>query len=757
VKNIIAKIPLVGQTNPSLSDEAVNQHPLRRAIRRALRDTTRTRIVPFVALSLVGLAAPALGQQATVELSSLNGSNGFVINGVTESDKSGYSVSAAGDINGDGVDDLLIGSGVDPYERYSGTNYVVFGVNDVGSSGVLELSSLDGSNGFALNGVPGSVTYSDFVYPVFSPYSVSAAGDVNGDGFDDLLIGARRASPNGEYSGASYVVFGASEAGADGLLELSVLDGSNGFVLNGVAEGDQSGHSVSTAGDVNGDGIDDLLIGAPKVVSDDIHSGASYVVFGASRLGSGGTLELSALDGSNGFVLNGVAARDYSGGSVSAAGDINGDGIDDLLIGAQGVALNGEHSGASYVVFGANNVGNGGSLNLSALNSSTGFVINGATADDQFGSSVSAAGDVNGDGVDDLLIGAPNADPNNDYSRLGVSYVVFGSSEVGASGSLALFDLNGRNGFVLVNRDSRSGYSVSAAGDVNGDGVDDLLIGAVFTHPNGNFSGASYVVFGASDVGIGGIVELSNLNGNNGFVLNGAAAGERSGRSVSAAGDVNNDGVDDLLIGAPGADPNGEYSGASYVVFGQAAGDPIDDPVHATLDIPVSASSDDAEENTATGKVNRGSSDLELVDQGRQNQIVGMRFNGLNIPKGATITKASVQFQVDETHSGSAALMIQGQATDNASTFTNANRNISFRDRTNAVVDWSPVPWTTVGEAGADQQTPDITLVIQEIVNRQRWTSGNSLAIIITGSGQHTAESFNGNAAGAPVLHVEYQ
>jgi hypothetical protein len=133
-----------------------------------------------------------------------------------------------------------------------------------------------------------------------------------------------------------------------------------------------------------------------------------------------------------------------------------------------------------------------------------------------------------------------------------------------------------------------------------------------------------------------------------------------------------------------------------------------------------------------------------------------MRFNGLNIPKGATITKASVQFQVDETHSGNATLMIQGQATDNAPTFTNANRNISFRDRTNAVVDWSPVPWTTVGEAGADQQTPDIALVIQEIVNRQGWTTGNSLAIIITGSGQHTAESFNGDAAGAPVLHVEY-
>ncbi|MEE9344777.1 MAG: integrin alpha, partial [Methylococcales bacterium] len=324
----------------------INPSPLSVAIRQTLRATTRRQIAPLVALSLIGLATPALAQDAVVELSSLDGSNGFVLNGVSESDLSGRSVSSAGDVNGDGVDDLLIGaSSADPNGSYSGTSYVVFGASGVGSSGTLELSSLDGSNGFVLNGV----TALDF-----SGYSVSAAGDVNGDGVDDLLIGAPGADTNGSGSGASYVVFGASGVGTGGTLELSSLDGSSGFVLNGVTAFDHSGGSVSAAGDVNSDGVDDLLIGANPNGSG---SGASYVVFGASGVGSSGTLELSNLDGSNGFVLNGVTRKDYSGGSVSAAGDVNGDGVDDLLIGAYRADPNGNNSGASYVVFGASGVG----------------------------------------------------------------------------------------------------------------------------------------------------------------------------------------------------------------------------------------------------------------------------------------------------------------------------------------------------------------------------------------------------------------
>ncbi|MDX1408542.1 MAG: Ig-like domain-containing protein, partial [Saprospiraceae bacterium] len=181
----------------------------------------------------------------------------------------------------------------------------------------------------------------------------------------------------------------------------------------------------------------------------------------------------------------------------------------------------------------------------------------------------------------------------------------------------------------------------------------------------------------------------------------------------------------------------------------------VNPAVPNTLEVRVSASEDDAEER-ASGRVTFTSSDLELIFD-REDQTVGLRFNGITIPQGSSITKAYVQFQVDETKSVDPTLLnIQGQAADNALTFDNVDGNISSRPTTAASVSWTPPTWNTVGEAGADQQTPDIKSVIQEIVDRPGWTSGNSLAIIITGTGQRAAESYNGDQAGAPLLHVEY-
>ncbi|MFH1861368.1 MAG: LamG-like jellyroll fold domain-containing protein [bacterium] len=172
----------------------------------------------------------------------------------------------------------------------------------------------------------------------------------------------------------------------------------------------------------------------------------------------------------------------------------------------------------------------------------------------------------------------------------------------------------------------------------------------------------------------------------------------------------------------------------------------------------VSAKEDDAEEKLSGGYVDRYSSDLELInDGGSTPQEVGMRFNNIAIPYGATISKAYIQFTVDETDSGTANLVLRGEATDNAATFGSANYNITSRPDTVSNVAWSPVAWNTVGESGPAQRTSDLSPVIQELVNRDRWHSGNSLVITVTGSGERTAESYDGDSSKAPELVVEYE
>ena len=174
------------------------------------------------------------------------------------------------------------------------------------------------------------------------------------------------------------------------------------------------------------------------------------------------------------------------------------------------------------------------------------------------------------------------------------------------------------------------------------------------------------------------------------------------------------------------------------------------------LDVRVAAGSDDAEER-ASGSVSLGSSDLELVFDGGGDQTVGMRFNAVNIPQGATITNAYVQFQTDETPSGQTDLSVVGEDTDDAVAFSSATNDITSRPTTTALVSWPSVPpWSTVGEAGSDQQTPNIASVVQEIVDRPGWSSGNSLVLIITGAGERVAESFDGDPDGAPLLHIEF-
>ena len=170
-------------------------------------------------------------------------------------------------------------------------------------------------------------------------------------------------------------------------------------------------------------------------------------------------------------------------------------------------------------------------------------------------------------------------------------------------------------------------------------------------------------------------------------------------------------------------------------------------------DFRIAALEDDVEES-ATGSVSNNSTDLELVFDG-SNQTVGLRFTGVTIARGAQITNAYVQFNADEVQTEATNLSIQGQAADNAAAFTATNLNVSSRARTTASVAWSPVAWNTTNVAGPDQRTPNLAPVLQQIVNRSGWASGNSLVLIITGTGHRTADAYDSGPTVAPLLHVE--
>ena len=345
-----------------------------------------------------------------------------------------------------------------------------------------------------------------------------------------MIIGSPVADPNGSYSGSSYVIFGKA-SGFDATFDVSKLNGNNGFRLDGIAKFDRSGSSVSSAGDINGDGFDDLIIGAFGADAYGLKSGASYVVFGKAA-GFSAAMDLSSLDGTTGFRLHGVGTNIKGlGWSVSDAGDINGDGFGDLIVGGTG--------SSSFIVFGKN-TGFDATLELSSLDGTNGFHLSG-NVDLK---SVSGAGDVNGDGFDDLVVGADSASPNG-QNNAGTSYVIFGKAS-GFSATMDLTDLEDNNVLRLngVDAGDSSGVSVSSAGDVNGDGLDDILIGAWRADPGGDYSdsGSSYVIFGRSDFGNGGLPEIKGTSGDD--ILKGSTHAEHF-----IAGDGS-----DSLLGRCGAD-----------------------------------------------------------------------------------------------------------------------------------------------------------------------------------------------------------
>lgn len=433
----------------------------------------------------------------------LSASPNWMVEGNQISANLGNTVSTAGDVNGDGYADVIVGARFyDNGQADEGRAYVYYG------------------SATGLNTSANWTVESDQISANFGQ-SVSTAGDVNGDGYADVIVSAYAYDDGQTDEGRAFVYQGS----ATGLSTYA----------NWSAESDQVsalfGRSVSVAGDVNGDGYSDIIVGAHLYDNDQADEGRAYVYHGAA-------VSLSP-SGPNWYSPQ---SYDSFGYSVSTAGDVNGDGFADVIVGAP-LHDNGEvNEGQAYVYYGSN----------TGLSSNPSWSAESDQASANFGWSVSAAGDVNGDGYADVIVGAPLYD--NDQTDEGRAYVYYGSS-TGLSSIPNWIAEGGQDG-------AQFGAAVGAAGDVNGDGYADVIVGAP-THDNGQVDeGRAFIYLGGSD----------GLQADPIWTGEGGQDNGKFGYSVGAAGDVNGDGYSDIIVGAPYYDNGQTDEGRAFVYAGFVSG-----------------------------------------------------------------------------------------------------------------------------------------------------------------------------------------
>ncbi len=432
--------------------------------------------------------------------------------GEAEADHAGSSVDGAGDVSGDGVDDIVIGAeGESTAGANSGAVYIVSGA----LSGTHSLATAHAKfTGVHTSDMAGA--------------AVAGAGDVDGDGVGDLLVGAYQEPTTAEDAGAAYLLYGPLSGTGSLSSAAAVLLGEDG--------GDWAGSAVAGLGDVDGDGLADLAIAAKREDSTDTWAGAVYLVYDAVQ----GEQSLSSASAK----LTGEAMSDNAGSSVAGAGDVNGDGFADVLIGAQANGGGGASAGAAYLVYGPVF----GTVGLASADAK----LTGEASYDYAGGAVSSAGDMDGDGIDDILIGAAYADGG--AGNGGAAYLLHGS--VWGTDSLSVADAR----LLGEYPDNFAGVSVAGVGDVDGDGLDDLLVGASGDYEQGFIAGAAYLLLDP----VVGDVDLADAS----LKLVGEGTNDWAGRPVAPAGDVDHDGRADFLVAAPREDSVALDAGAVYLMYG---------------------------------------------------------------------------------------------------------------------------------------------------------------------------------------------
>jgi hypothetical protein len=510
---------------------------------------------------------PPVASLITLEAIEAGSARGYMLQDEAFRDNFGVSLAAAGDVNGDGFADFIIGA-PGPSEGGVGRAFVIFGSPDRSRPTLTAL----GERGFVIDGAAPGANAGRFV---------SGAGDVNGDGLDDVLISAAGADQAPEV----YVVFGKVDVAPVSLAALGAGGFPiRGFTVEGGIPGDGNGIIAAAAGDTNGDGLGDVILGA---LTNDYNpdlpfGGYAFVVFG--KRADVAPVLVDAL-GAGGFRINDILREYRTPLQVARAGDFNGDGLDDVLVGGA--------VGGARVVYGKRDVQE---VFLASSGFDTFAILGNGDEGDH---SVSAAGDVNGDGFDDVLVGEPLAthpvsDPASGqivFARGGNAYVVFGRDPPGQA-RLSDIEATSQEGFAIYAVDEGDGIGVglASAGDVNGDGYADLLLSAegAWAGPEsekpavddcrsygcGTF-GAAYVVFGKPDTSQRTSLAAIEAGGPAGIVFAGRRRSDIVGDSIAGAGDIDGDGFDDILIGAPeyeeydGEDPiSFDSRGKVYVVFG---------------------------------------------------------------------------------------------------------------------------------------------------------------------------------------------